>query len=443
MTAGSSTSRFGCLGCSWLGAMLLGTVVMVGALIWIEPQWMQRIVFWHEPVLPPEVILIPSFDSDFDDTSEMKRPEAEIGVWSEFAMQGAYDPSSGLTLTTIEGSKVVFPPGSISDSRPVVVTPVVHLPIEMTEDDKLPIGPMLDIAVDGQEHCSFERPIEVTIPFNRSLLPTGFPDGQPAIAVWEEDHWNVLPTRYDTERRVLTAEAPHASVIGAIWVVTKIAGGVAAGWAIVTSEPVLATYKLLMEQTDLTYETKNFAIHYLTPVIKPPQAVPPIGHEYTDNTTYKGKEHLLHPRYITDLGVFLEEGRSWLPDVHMKVSEVWINRWDVFVVPLAGAFGATFLGGPLLLDNDMRFGGEVAFPKHLEWVMRRTCIHELIHVGQDDYMSNIGITFQKQKWWMESTADYLSNVIMEAKTGKPDPFPFYYISDMRALPSKGWDGGQG
>ncbi|MCP4895933.1 MAG: hypothetical protein GY906_03075 [bacterium] len=438
MTSGIQTSRFGCLGCSWMGAMLLGTVVMVSALVWIEPQWMQRAIFWREPELPPEVILIPSFGSDIGSDTEL--PETKVELWSEFASQGAYVPSSGLTLKTIEGSEVVFPAGAISDSRPVVITPVVRLPIKMTEGNVLPIGPILDVAVDSQEHWTFERPIEVTIPFKHALLPKGFPEGRPAIAVWEEDHWKTLPTRHDIERGVLTAEAPHGSVIGAVWLLTKVVNvtaGVAAGWAILTSEPVLTTYKLLIEQVDLTYKTKNFAIHYMG---IDPAKMPPIGHEYTDNTAYKGRQQGFIPRYITDLGVFLEEGRAWLPDIHMKVSEVWVDRWDVFVIPLAGAFGATFLGGPLLIDNDMRPDGEATFPQPLEWVMRRTCIHELIHVGQDDYMSNIGITFRNQTWWMESTADYLANYLLEARTGTPDPLPLYYIKEERALPSSGWDG---
>ena len=55
----TSTSRFGCLGCSWLGAMVLGTVVLSGALILIAPQWLEPLLFWKEPIPEPEVILIP------------------------------------------------------------------------------------------------------------------------------------------------------------------------------------------------------------------------------------------------------------------------------------------------------------------------------------------------------------------------------------------------
>lgn len=427
----------GCLGCVWAVAMLFGTGVLVGGLVWTEPQWLQRIVSWRAPSLPPETILVPSPVGDAP--GEVWRPEPTVGLWPEMAAAGDYDPATGLTLTTLEGSEVVLPPGAIADRRSVVVTPVTRLPIAMCQGDQLPIGPILDVAVDGQEHWTFERHIEVAVPFRESLLPEGFPEGRPAIAVWEDGHWRELPTRHDLQAGVLRAQVPHASLLGAVWIGTKVVGWVAAGWAVTTSEPVLTTYKLMMEKVDLTYKTKNFAIHYSSPL--QPEREPPLDADYHPHTTFQGKRDPVHARYITDLGVFLEEGRSWLPEVHMKVGEAWVDRWDVFVIPLAGAFGATFLGGPLLIDNDMRFGTETGFPQPLEWVMRRTCVHELIHIAQDAYMSNLGVSYHRQKWWMESTADYLSNVLMEAKKGVLDPLPLYYIRTEPALPAVGWDGG--
>ena len=68
--------------------------------------------------------------------------------------------------------------------------------------------------------------------------------------------------------------------------------------------------------------------------------------EYLKRTTYRGKKHAGHPLYVTDLGDFLEETRAWLPDIKMKVPEVWFDKWEVFVVPDPGLLAPRTLAGP-------------------------------------------------------------------------------------------------
>ena len=225
-----STSRFGCLGCSWLGAMVLGTVVLSATLVWISPQWLQPLLFWREPVLPPEVILIPAelMGDDFD-ADPVVNPETEAVLWEAFSVTGDSTESGGLELTTIGDSKWHFPPGSISGNRPVTVTPVVRVPPAMVQDGAVPIGPLFHLEVDGEEHWTFDRPIEVTIPFDPGLFGKTAEQAKATLAVWEGDHWQPLPTVHDTARGVLTAQSPHASIIGSIWAISK---ATAIGWAI-------------------------------------------------------------------------------------------------------------------------------------------------------------------------------------------------------------------
>lgn len=440
MTAGAPTSRFGCLGCAWLGAMLLGTAVMVGALVWIEPQWLQPALIWREPPLPPETVMIPVDRLSGEAPEPTPDAEDTIELWEELAVVGTYDPAAGLTLRTIDGSEVVLPPGSVDGARPVTLTPVARVPIEMTDGGAIPVGPVLDLTVDGEAHWSFGRPLRVSLPFKRSLLPDGFPDGEPTVAVWEEDRWATLPTNHDLAAGVVTAEVPHASVIAVVYSIGKISLAVAAGWSAYTSETSQAFIKLMTEKVDRTYRTKNFAIHYISAGTDI-DAAPPPDAEYTAATTYSGTKDPSHPRYITDLGVFLEEGRSWLPEIHLEVAEPWVTRWDVFAVQLNGSFGESGLGGPVLIDNDLRSRRTDPLPANLEYEMRRTAVHELIHVAQDAHLSNLGVSWYGRKWWMESTAEYLSVRLTTRKMGISDPKPYYYIEDNVACPAIGWDAG--
>lgn len=440
MSTDGTTSPFGCLGCAWLSTMLAGSTVMVAALLWIDPGWLQPVLFWREPARPPEVIAVVAAALPAEAGPEAS-PAATFELWPELAVEGSYEPATGLTLRTHEGSELEFPAGAIESSRRVVVTPVVRLPHEMAVGEALPVGPLFDVAVGGQEHWSFAHPIRVSLPFRSTLLPDGFPAGEPAVAVWEDDHWERLPTTHDRAAGVLTADVPHASVLGVVFVVGRVGLGVAAGWAAYTSEPGQVLIKLMMEKVDRTYRTKNFAIHYISPGADRAATPPYDDVEYTGAASAAGARSRDFPRYITDLGVFLEEGRSWLPEVKLEVAEPWVSRWDVFVVPLAGAFGESGLGGPVVIDNDMRFGGADDFPDHLEYEMRRTVVHELIHVAQDDQLSNLGVWWYGRKWWMESTAEYLSVLLTTRKMGIKDPKPYYYIKDNVACPSIGWDGG--
>jgi len=427
-----STSRFGCLGCSWLGAMVLGTAVLSGTLVWIAPQWLQPLLFWQEPPLPPEVILIPAeLMGDEFDPEPAVNPEAEVELWDAFAVTGDYTENGGLELTTIGGSKWRFPPGAISGDRPVTVTPVGRIPPTMVLDGAVPVGQVFHLEVDGEEHWTFDRPIEMTIPFDGGLLGAAAKDVEPTIAVWEGDHWQALPTGHDRTRGVLTSRAPHASIIGTIWAVSK---GVGLGWAILTSEPAQAIWQQIKSETDKTYSTKNFNLNYLS---AGKTGAPPTDAVYLEHTSHRGKKHAGHPLYITDLGAFFEEGRAWLPDVKMKVAEVWVDRYEVYVIPLPD-FGASKLGGPMIITSDMKVNG--ALLPDLAYDMRRTCVHELIHVAQDDSLSNLQDFALDLRWWIEATAEHLSVELMRTRGGQPSPKPYFYTARSPYLPAVGLDG---
>ncbi len=188
------------------------------------------------------------------------------------------------------------------------------------------------------------------------------------------------------------------------------------------------------QMPDAVYSTKNFNLNYLS---AGKAGAPPTDADYLRHATYKGKKHAGHPRFVTDLGDFLEDARSWLPDVKMQVSEVWFDRYEVFVIPVPD-FGESKLGGPMIITSDLSVYG--APPPTLSYDMRRTCVHELIHVAQDDTLSNLQDFTLGLRWWIESTAEHLSLKLMRTRAGQPNPSPHFYTSRCPTLPATGMDG---
>lgn len=435
----ASSSRFGCFGCFWLAALIAGTVVTAGLLYWIQPTWLQPVLFWQTPPFPEETVYLPGQLLSEPGPEIPAALETRAELWTDLATSGAYDPATGLTLETLEGSRVVLPPGSIDGAHPVALAPVSTLPPEMTEGPVLPLGPVLSLRVAGKEHWTFDRPIQVSIPVPNELVPEDVPPNALTIAVWEDTGWQVLPTIVDPDSGTLSTEVPHASVIGVGLILKYLAAGSAAAIGVgLNTEPGQAVLELLRSQVDATYKTPNFAIHYFSRS-KNPDAAPPEDHHYLAATTATARTVGQHPLYVVDLGTYFEEGRRWLPEIHHTVAEATFIRWDVFVLPLANEFGKSGLGGPVVIDNDMRVQPSTPLPEHLEFEMRRTVVHELIHVAQDEFFDRA----RYEKWWMESTAEYLSTMLVARKMGVADPKPHYYVSQNLACPALGWDAGRG
>ena len=74
--------------------------------------------------------------------------------------------------------------------------------------------------------------------------------------------------------------------------------------------------------------------------------------------------------------------------------------------------------------------------------MRRTCLHELIHVAQDEWLT-IPQMFT-HRWWIETTAEHLSVELMKTRGGQPILKSYFYTSKKRGLhlPTVGLDGAE-
>ncbi len=411
--------RSGCFVVFWVLFLLLLIGAEAGLIWWMNPGWFDRLAFWRGPIYPPEtVILPPGPDDDLPPPGPPAADDAGFSYWEEGRVRAAYGPAAGATLRTPEGAEFTIPLGAIDGTPEVSLTPVVNVPEALSADGVLPVGPLYDLRVGEAAHSRFRQPVRVSVPFrsdDRLAAETG---SRPAVGVWDGRRWEVLPTTVDDAARRLTAETGHASLIGVITIIGVSAGGS----AIKFTEPGRALWKLLSDNLEYTYKTDNFAVHYNRGA---PAGAP-------DDITYllsQRRKSAAHPLFVMDIGRYLEDARLNLPLVKLKVSRPLMIRYDVFLVPMT-EFGSSELGGPVLLDNDFSFGGSTV-SSHLEYQMRATSAHELIHVAQDDYfnISNAG----GYRWWLEVTAEYLSHRLMRLQNRTNAEADYYIRSEPELL----------
>jgi hypothetical protein len=417
-------SRFGCLGCTWVLALILGTLIPAALLFWLSPRWMDRLMVWKGPVHADRIVLVPAGDGDFEGLPKTRpKPTESPTLWHEKAVRAQYTLQNGATLTTVEGGVFSFPPGSIDRDVPVEVIPVIDLPDKAFPDNFVPVGGLHDLRIDGQDHWQFNRPVSISLPYLPKVVES-IPGGAiPVVVAWTGNQWDQLPTRVDTERGLLTAETEHASLVGGIAITVTAFGGTVLKF----TQTGQGLWLCITKNLEHTYKTKNFAIHYDTTG----------GHAVLSDAAYpltNSRPPGSEPLYVVDIGKHLEDTRAALPKVGMTVKEAgWGTRWDVFLLNLA-SFGNAEIGGPILLDNKLKIpnrkGGAAAevFPpsKAYRYLMRKTCAHELMHVAQDAYynFTNSGAA----KPWTEMSAEYQAVHLLELM-GEPDLMPHYYIQD--------------
>jgi len=120
-------ASFGCLGWLWLLAMALGTLLLAIALVWLDPAWLARVAFWKTPALPQETILVPISQEEAE-VLEGGGTSREPGtrVWEAERVTARYSEAEGATLTTVEGTRVELPPGSMAGEHSIELTPVIE-----------------------------------------------------------------------------------------------------------------------------------------------------------------------------------------------------------------------------------------------------------------------------------------------------------------------------
>jgi len=333
----------------------------------------------------------------------------------------AYTPSRGAVLESPEGVRVQLPAGSLPSPASVSLTPVNELPARFGA----PLaGPVYDLRVDDREHSTFATPLQVTLPYLAELVPEG---ESPVVAVTEDGAWRALDTTVDAATGTVSAEIPHASLVGVLTVSVPTGASVGAvgvtlvygaGW--IWSSTVRGATGAVWRAGSTKYATEHFAIHYY---LEGEDAVP------------DAKEGEV-PAYIRVLGDALEAGFARFPDtLGITVPPTRLLRHDVFVGDLGGGeYGSTKPGGPIFISNGI-YGFARKDGLNPVAALQETAAHELVHVTQGEHFSLYGRT--RDRWWWEATAAYLAGVHEEAMGRRAASVPDYYLeSGMAHLPGQ-------
>jgi len=375
-------------------------------------------MFWKPPLLKLPVAVISSGPAPRGSETDITPRERPL-LWNQAAVRSTAHTGRETSLTTVEGSTIVLPPGAVPDGAVVRAVPVVDLPHSMVRSKNLfAVGPVHDLRIDGKEHWRFGRPIRVSLAFDPGVLPKELRGLHPVLGTWQAGSWHPLASAWNLASKTVSASTDHACLLG----VVVIGATATVGPLLKFTETGQGLMRLLMKRPQETYRTPNFALHY---DVSGTGAVVADA-DYPLRGARKGGG--VTPLFVEDMGTYLEEAMSALPGVKMPVAAAGMWRWDVFLAPLSIVEGMSAMGGPVLLDNDFRWGKD--FAPHYGYLLRKTCAHELIHVAQDDYFN----TFNAGglRWWLESTAEYLAVHLLKAQ-GHPDPDPYRYLKNYPEL----------
>ena len=415
--------NLGCLGAIWIMGLIMFSGIGGWFLHWQSPSYLEALQTIGKP--KPVIDIYVSGDEFETDISEAitKPIEPKILAIEDLAQSVEYTADYGVNLIHKTGASFVFPPGSLNGPMSIEATPVMSIPTSLQDPTLRPIGMSYRLRFDGEDHMMFNTPVTVTLPLDLGESLNEIDTSKIVVTTFAEGKWETHPARYNSQNKTVTAQTPHASVTG----LALLAAGVTTlfsetGRAIVQR----ANWERLDKTGWLTHKvmkTTNFAIHYSdTGGYQVPQnAAFPLPLRNPNNP---------HPAFVQEIGACLEEGYKSLSEVGMPYSSAFPNRWSVFLQPDPVAFGNTNLGGPIYLDNNYTASNNDGSVEAVRYRLWATCLHEMIHVAQDNFFNGLNV----DKSWMEITAEYLSNKLMEKKGMNTAPYKNYYIKSNLNLP---------
>lgn len=419
--------NIGCFGFFWILGLMFFSAAELAALYWLNPVWVDSNAYWRGEIYSAEATFSFLSEEDSADWAEASpdldaNPETRVVLWQEFAKTAQYTTSSGAKIETIEGASFSFAPGSVRESCEIEVIPIVEIPAEMANIKAVTvIGPLHELRIGGADHYSFDSDVSVTFRYDPATIPDEWRPGRIAVGTWEDDKWVVVDSQSDTASGSISADLEHASVVGVIWI--GAASALAAMQFTQTGQGLQAVMKSYL---DKEYDTKNFRIHYSDSSYN---AVP----TDEDYPLTRGRSGNGVPLFVQDVGMYLEDAMAGLGELGFPGTPGLVFRQEVMLTP-GKNFGSTNLGGAIMLDNDFRIEGE--FPADFEYRLHVTCVHELIHVIQDDFFNSLNGA--KARWWIEATAEFIANRFLQMR-GHELTNKNYYISDEPTLLETPWD----
>jgi hypothetical protein len=413
------TGSFGCLGCFSVVTLTVMTLVGVGAVVWLDPAWLEPAAFWKPARYERQAVLIVSPAARRKLEEERAKQKAEDAAraarqrrfFESRRVETDYDPARGAILKTMEGATLQLPAGSVRERAKIALTPIQQLPVGTIPPNLNVVGPSYHITVGGQEHYTFSRQPRMTIPYVPELLGEGGANGL-ALYVSHGGKWERLDTVVDTQNLTLSANVPHSSWIFAVKVVVRVAvsGGLSTAVLYQLSATVRGKVAQLQGYSNKAYETPHFTVRYSDTgaeavhpdtgrlrvfPLRPATAVPGI------------------PNQVVVFAEYLEQCYGGLGAVGAPLS----GKHEVFISNLPNVYGLTPPNGPVWLTSDWgESAGSPKFPPNVDEQVRGTIAHELVHVAQGQYFQNWSA--RGGKWWFETTAPYQAQRYWE-QAGKP------------------------
>jgi hypothetical protein len=397
----------GCLGVFSILCLSFFTIFEVGVAWWLNASWFDRVAFWRAPRVQAE----PAFVEGAEVAAIRKRwleeqparlsrkadPEPATPVLLEHARLSAeYAPGAGATVRDPgNGATVNVPAGALPRAAKVTLTPAHRVPAAMVTSFA---GPVYDVRVDERDHTDFGRPIELSLPFVKGLVP----NDQVVVTVWEKDRWVALPSRVDGAKGVVTATSTHASIFsvanaatlgGRIAIMaTRTSGVITLLLAAAENNTTRAAIVSAFYGRSQEYETPegNFKVHYYT---YGAARIPADWEVLNDPFTPKDVGDRA-PLYVRRMGHWLEFARKELHAEGFALPPAKLIRYDCFLIPVGEKgmdLGLSYVGGPLFISPRIQeiAKADAAFRADAEELMKSTCAHELLHVSQGQYYSTL------------------------------------------------------
>ncbi len=425
------------IGCLGVLAVLILTPLTVGlltALLWMNPAWLEPIVWWRAPLVKDLAVTVdmPAGEAELrklldlpDTPDEAAMPYRDGPEWVRLETAGLsapYDPATGGGIEGADGLALRVPAGALENPGTLTMTPVVKV---LPESGIRLIGPTYDIRMGERAHLVFKTPATLSLPVLLDTLPE-----EVGLLVWENGGWVEVESVVNPEDQVITAQIDHASIWGVGMV---IAGALGVSDGTVRAAAKAVTWTGYEEFSTLS---GNFKFHY---ALTGPHSVP----SDRDYLALMGKP--LHtpylvtkegiPLYVQDLGYILEYCRHEFATLGLHLPAANVSSYDVFLESLGKSYGSSGLGGPMIISSRLDLQAAMdGLP--LDKLIRSVCAHELVHVSQGEGYSDFVAAAEGhfgvvRKWWIEMCAEYLANFMWD-EAGQPlGEFALRFQNDAR------------
>ena len=264
---------------------------------------------------------------------------------------------------------------------------------------------LFDVTLDNGKQPL--KPVDISVSYNPDQLdPHSSPEEQLAALRWDEERgmWVNLPVSIDIKNHTVSALADHFTLFG---------------WVIIAARAVEIGTDVGERLLNDAYQTpqKNFRILYSKKEINQKSSV----NDYDWKLQFSGsgiKYDKNHPRYIQDMGYFLEKALSTYTKKYKFKNPAgkkksWFKSYQKTINVKIDSYMAQLSGDPYYEKIFKRIHLPISYVLEPSGA-KTTTAHELFHVIQGEYYGKLGLaraTSLYRLWWLEATAEYAAHDI--------------------------------